>query len=292
MQDRIVLGLGAYATGGIGGQFQDVAAVGGEDLDLRVTLMEIALPVSVRIIDGLSLGLAFRVALAFQRSDVIDPMSGLRVEQNQNGVGVPGFHFGIFYQPIDALRLAFTYRSRVDIDIDGTTTLAGTSANARSQWWIPHSFKLGTAVSLVRDALLLALDVKLQLYAQSHDQVTTILETPGGELEQTTRLDWNNTVTAHLGGEYRFTRLFSLRLGYVVGNSAVPKSTSGPFVPTPGVLQGVTGGVGFDITSFELGLGVIYTFAKEEVSEPSVNGTPGEYKSNALALSIAFTYRL
>ncbi len=292
VQDRIVLGLGVYATGGIGSQFRDVAAVNGEDLDLSVALMELTAPISIRIIDGLSVGVAARVALAFQNSDVIDPTTGGRLEQSQKGVGFLGFHVGIFYQPIDALRLAFTYRSRIDIDIDGTTTLAGTSINTRSEWWLPHSFKLGTAVGLVNDALVLALDVKLQLYAQSHDQATSILELPGGDVEQTVRLDWNNTVTAQLGGEYRFSPLFTLRLGYVVGNSAVPKATSGPFFPTPGILQAVTGGVGFDISSFELGLGVVYTFAKENVSQPSVNGTPGEYKSNALALSIAFTYRM
>jgi long-chain fatty acid transport protein len=292
VHDRIVLGLGAYATGGIGSQFQNVPAVGGENLDLSVALMEISLPVSVRIIDGLSLGLAVRATLAFQNSDVIDPMSGARLEQSQKGVGVPGFTAGIFYQPIDALRLGFTYRSRVNIDLDGTSTLAGMSVSSRSEWWIPHSFKLGTAVTLANDALVLAVDLKFQLYAQSHNQATTILELPPGDTEQTIQLDWNNVFTAQIGGEYRFTELFTLRLGYIVGNSAVPQSTSGPFFPTPGVLQGVTGGVGFDISSFELGLGVVYTFAKEIVSEPSVNGTPGEYEANALTLSITFTYRL
>jgi long-chain fatty acid transport protein len=292
VHDRIVLGLGAYATGGIGSQFQNVPAVGGENLDLSVALMEISLPVSVRIIDGLSLGLAVRATLAFQNSDVIDPMSGARLEQSQKGVGVPGFTAGIFYQPIDALRLGFTYRSRVNIDLDGTRTLAGMSVSSRSEWWIPHSFKLGTAVTLANDALVLAVDLKFQLYAQSHNQATTILELPPGDTEQTIQLDWNNVFTAQIGGEYRFTELFTLRLGYIVGNSAVPQSTSGPFFPTPGVLQGVTGGVGFDISSFELGLGVVYTFAKEIVSEPSVNGTPGEYEANALTLSITFTYRL
>jgi long-chain fatty acid transport protein len=292
VQDRIVLGLGAYATGGIGSRFTNVDAVGGEDLNLSVALMEIAVPVSVRIIDGLSVGLAFRVALAFQNSDVIDRMTGARFEQDQTGVGVPGFHVGLFYQPIDRLRLAFTYRSRMDIDIEGTTTMGSMAVPTRSEWWIPHSFKFGTAATLIHDQLTLAVDVKLQLYRQSHNRATTVLELPTGAVEQTIELDWNNTVTGHLGGEYRFNWLFTLRLGYVIGNSAVPKSTYGPFFPTPGLLQGITGGVGFDISRFELGLGVIYSFAKENLTEVSVNGTPGEYKASTLALSTTFTWRL
>ena len=58
-------------------------------------------------------------------------------------------------------------------------------------------------MTLANDALVLAVDVKLQLYAQSHNQATTTLELPTGDMEQTVRLDWNNTVTAQMGGEYR-----------------------------------------------------------------------------------------
>jgi long-subunit fatty acid transport protein len=292
VQKRLVLGLSAYVTGGVGSSYEDVEAVGGEDLDLAVGLGEVSLPISVQALDNLSFGAAFRVAFAFQNSDVIDPMTGERLQQSQRGVGIPGFHVGVNYRPIRKLRLSLTYKSRVDIDLSGDTTLPDeTKVDSESEWFLPHSFQIGSALSLVNEALLLALDLNFQFYDQSHNTVTTTLDIPPDGVEQTIVLNWRNTITAKIGAEYRVSTLFSVRAGYVVGNSAVPKSEASPFLPTPGVLQAVTAGVGFDIGDFELGTALLFSFAKTDVNEVPTNGTPGVYKSNSLGIALSGTYR-
>lgn len=289
VQKRLVLGLSAYVTGGVGSSYQDVAAIGGEDLDLAVGLGEVSLPISVRALDNLSFGVAFRFAFAIQNSDVIDPATGQRLQQSQRGVGFPGFHVGMNYRPIRKLALSVTYKSRVDIDLSGNTTLPGdTELDSDSEWFLPHSLQVESALRLLDDALLLAIALNLQFYDQSHNTVTTTLEVGS---EQTVVLNWQNTLTGKLGAEYRISKLLTVRAGYVVGNSAVPKSEASPFLPTPGVLQAVTAGVGFDLGDFEVGTAIFFSFAKTEITPASSNGTLGVYKSNSFGLAFSGTYR-
>lgn len=292
VQERVVLGLAAYVTGGVGSSYENVESLGGEDLDLAVGLGEISVPISVRALDNLSFGVAFRVVLAFQNSDALDPTTGDRLQQNQFGVGVPGFLVGLNYRPIDRFALSLTYKSRVNIDFDGDTTLAdGTNVNTTSEWFLPHSFQIGSALWFLHEALLIAIDLNFQFYDQSHNTVTTTLDVPPTEIEQTVILNWRNTVTAKFGIEYRVSPLFSARVGYVVGNSAVPKSGASPFLPTPGVLQGVTAGFGFDVGDFEIAIALIFSFANTEVDQDPINGTPGVYKTNSLGLALSGTFR-
>lgn len=292
VQKRLVIGLSAYVTGGVGSSYQDVEAVGGEDLDLSVGLGEVSLPISVRILDNLSFGVAFRVAFAFQNSDAIDPTSGERIQQSQRGVGVPGFLVGINYRPIQKLRLSLTYKSRIDIDLSGDTTLPGdVTVHSDSEWFLPHSLQAESAVSLLQDALLLAVALNYQFYDQSHNTVTTTLDIPPDGAEQTVILNWRNTITGKIGAEYRISKLVSVRAGYIVGNSAVPKSEANPFLPTPGVLQAVTAGVGFDVGDFEISTALLFSFAKTNVTQVPANGTPGVYKSNSFGLALSGTFR-
>jgi len=135
VRKRLVLGLTACVTGGVGGSYNDVEEVGGEDLDLSVALGELSLPISVRALDGLSFGLAFRPD--------------------------------------------------------------GTKLDSDSERFLPHSLQVGSALSLVGDALLLTLDLSFQFYDQSHNTVTTTLDIPPDGVEQTMTLSWQNTVTAN-----------------------------------------------------------------------------------------------
>ena len=44
-------------------------------------------------------------------------------------------------------------------------------------------------------------------------------------------LNWKNTVTLKVGGEYQFTNRFALRAGYDYNNNPVPASTLFPIFP-------------------------------------------------------------
>lgn len=173
------------------------------------------------------------------------------------------------------MRLSLTYKSRVNIDLGGDTTLPdGTKVGSDSEWFLPHSFQIGSALSLVDDALLLALDLNFQFYDQSHNTVTTTLDIPPDGVEQTITLNWQNAVAAKIGAEYRVSQLLSVRAGYIVGNSGVPKREASPFLPTPGVLQGVTAGVGFDAGHFEIGTAAVSTSSMKRC--PSVGSICGQ----------------
>lgn len=293
LHERVVIGLGAYLTGGVGSRYEDVPSANGEDLDLSVGLGEVSLPVSVRILDNLSLGVGVRLVYVRQESDTLIPGFNLRLQQDLDGFGFPGFHVGVRYQPIEALNLAFTYRSKVTADMSGTSELPVLGeADTETEWSVPHAFRLGTAVQIPGTGLLLALDAKLQLYNESHDEVVTVARFESQTIEQTLELDWKNTVTVQFGAEYTFSPLFAARLGYATGSSATPEETAGPFFPAPGQLHAVTAGVGFQLPHVELGVAGAYSFQRSTLEERTPNGTPGEYSSHGFFASLSATYRL
>ncbi|QQR91515.1 MAG: outer membrane protein transport protein [Myxococcales bacterium] len=289
IDDRLSLGLAAYTLGGVGGKYKNIDALGGVDWNLAVALGEISLPISFRITDKLVLGASFRLGFAIQQSDTPDPTTGTPLKQNTFDFGAPGVQFGFVYKPIKILRLAATYRSKMKFEPTGDLQTPAGNVDVKTEWYNPHALRFGTALSLLDERLLLALDVKLQFYGESHNIIpSTYNGAPGPSLV----LNWKDTVTFMLGGEYKLTDAFSLRAGYALGTSGVKESTASPFLPTPGLLQAVTLGAGLDLDPWELGLAAAYNFAGYDVGQATANGgAPGHYGAKNVFVSLSGTYR-
>ncbi len=296
VSDRVVVGLGGYFVGGVGAAFENVPAVNGEDLELAVGLAELQVPVSVRVLDNLWLGAGLRLGYVKQNSDLFNPLQGLTLEQDLSGFGFPGFHAGVLYKPIEEFALAVTYRSKMTIDLDGTSTLRTSAgameASTKTEWFSPHSIKVGTSLQLLNQRLLLALDVKVQFYKESHKELVARLDVNGAEMEMATTLNWNNTVTFHAGAEWKQNDLLSFRLGTTIGTSASDKTTTLAFFPTPGLLTAFTGGAGFNLDPVDLSAGVVAILASETLDQQTTNGgSPGDYGTFALIASVSGSYK-
>ncbi len=165
--DRFTLGGAVYIPMGFGGSFDGVEQYGtgtpcldgfgdillnlgdadaqnadycpSEPRDESVTMVviEAAVPMSVRVLDNLRLGLALRfpygVMIQNTSQDIFGALSsepagnyGLgyaQVSSNMKGFGTPGILFGATYDPIDWLTLAVSYRSKVRVHMEGTTDM-------------------------------------------------------------------------------------------------------------------------------------------------------------------------
>lgn len=289
LEERVTVGLAAYTLGGIGGKYQDIDSLGGQDLDLVVALGEVAMPIAFQINEALQIGASFRLGFALQQSDVLNPASGMREEQDSFAFGAPGLQLGLTYRPIPILSLAVTYRSKMKFEPEGELTSAAGTFDVDSEWYSPHALRFGTALSLMEERLLLAFDLKFQFYDESHNVIPTRVE--GEPVPRMLVLNWKDTTTVMLGGEYKFTEQWAGRLGYAVGTSATAEATASAFFPPPGVLHAFTAGAGVTLDRWELGLALAYSFSNYELTQPSVNGAPGDYGADQFYVALSGVYR-
>jgi long-chain fatty acid transport protein len=304
VHERVVLGAATYIRSGVGSRFQEVMAYGGENVDLSLAVGELAFPLSIRIVDELSIAAAVRFGYMFMASEQPPQVTGLPVPIEQELRGFeprPGATVGVRWDPIPELQLGLTYRSRLDIQADGTTAvdLGGPMRfPTEATFVVPHALRFGGAVRLLQERLLVALEMSVRFYGQANERFPMVVDTSdllGAPTDASIELQWRNSVQLHVGAEYRFADIVTGAVGYTLSNSATPESHAGVMLPPPGPMHGISAGVTFHLPHLELGVAAMYTRAAADVGEvdmDSPNGTPGRYESNAGVLSLSATYRL
>jgi long-subunit fatty acid transport protein len=280
-----------YPASGFGATYSK--AIEGQDLSLSVAQFEASPALSFEVTKGLSLGLAYRFTYTRETAHQPAPGSTIANDLALDGVNLFGLHAGVYYRPIDALHLAFTYRTRVDSKISGTTERAGSKYDTTSQFNTPHRFRLAASVTPPGVPLLIAIDARYLLYADSNETTDIIVDTPIGKLTTTQRLDWRNTFTIGTGVEYKIASMVAARVGYSLSQSATPDSTANAFTPPPGVIHGFHFGAGLQVSAVDIDIGGAYAASSRRVPGNTENMVlPGEYQMKTLVFALSATYRL
>ncbi len=163
VSDRVTIGGAAYIAMGFGGGFSnvgrygtgtpcidditDIFGAGAQNADYcassprdeKVTLVivEAAIPLAVRLLDNLHLGIALRFPYGVLRQQTSQDIFGAltdeptgnfglgyaQVSSEMNGFGTPGVLFGVTYDPTPWLTLAVAYRSKTRVHLEGTTNM-------------------------------------------------------------------------------------------------------------------------------------------------------------------------
>ncbi|MEI7485669.1 MAG: outer membrane protein transport protein [Ignavibacteriota bacterium] len=80
-------------------------------------------------------------------------------------------------------------------------------------------------------------------------------------------LNWGDAILVKIGGEYDFSKAFTLRLGYAYGNNPIPNTTINPIVPA-NLVHHFTAGSSFYLTKRALiNLGLEYGLKNNQVSD-------------------------
>lgn len=109
-------------------------------------------------------------------------------------------------------------------------------------------------------------------------------------------LEWKDAFIVKIGGEYDFSKKFTLRLGYAYGNNPIPENTINPVVPAV-LIHHITAGSTFAITKRALlNLGLEYG-VKSSVTSITPNLVASEYNGSTTSLQnllghISVTYFL
>lgn len=321
VHDRVVLGAAVYPVIGQGAraeyrpapdEFPDLVAVN----HVSMGLVEAAAPVSIKILDNLSLGLMWRVTYMTQTLDVPTPINngftppaGILLSPDKSmsanaqiestGLNFAGFQAGVLWRPIPSLRLGFTYRNEVKVDGKGTTTAkigtATTVLDTRMGYTNPHMFRAGLALTLLENKLLLAADFKYLLYAGPFKELyTTTISSAGVAMTKAQPAYWRNAYTIQLGAEYQLGDIWRLRAGYIAASSATNPDYAIAYMAPPGLSHLVGGGLGIRVLeTLNVDIAAAYVVLASYVAKATqYNAGIGTYASHGVEVSLSATYRL
>lgn len=298
--EPLTVGAAVYATSGISAKYEDLPEYGGLDMMLEVGVIEAAIPVSYRFSEQLSVGAALRFAHAFIETDM--PFDGgaggpMRIEMDLSGNAFPGVLLGVMYRPSETLALGATYRSKMTIDMEGdgkaTHVFLAGPLDVESRWSTAHAFRVGGALWVIPQRLLVSLDVAYTLLDEAVNELPVTLqfrEIPDTTIEQEIQLNWQNSLAALVGGEYWVTDRVAARAGYHVARSGTPHRYASPLVPPPGVIQTAHIGGGLRFEHFRADVGAAYAFAGGGSAEP-VDEVAGEYGGDYWLVGASLAYR-
>ncbi len=301
ISDRVVLGLGVYSSTGFGGRFKDILELGGESLDLVVGSAEVAMPVSVDIGNGFSVSAGLRLAYVFQRIEIFVPNQAnagqfLRIDQDLSGFKGPGIFAGALYNT-KGLRIGVSYRSRLDVALDGTVTFPEQGPqkfDAKAKFNLEHQVRAGVAVDIIPKRWLLVGELFARFHKSANKELVTEVTVGPGTQQIPFSLQWDNSYGGRIGSELWVTPQIPVRAGYFIGNSATPGSNASPFLPPPGMLHALSVGSGWRQARFGIDAAAMVFWGDSNVvvSDDPVNGPPGNYKSVSTMVSLSASYRL
>ncbi|MGB2769241.1 MAG: outer membrane protein transport protein [Candidatus Zixiibacteriota bacterium] len=233
-----------------------------------------------------------------------------------------GFNAGILYKVSPKFQLGFSYRSPVDIDLQGDLELemylpmipgseieGGTIyyRDGDFQTTLPLPGEIGVGVMYrPTEKLTLTSDVSSVNWSRLEFLDTKDYTLAAGELDTLYALvretefpfNWDNIVRFSLGGEYILKENLFLRGGYFFEQSPVPDETFTLLIPDVGDKHSFNLGLSYRIDSFEFGYDYqLVTHKKREVTaledangDGSFDNMPGTYKMLFHCSGLSFTY--
>jgi len=208
-----------------------------------------------------------------------------------------GYNLALAYQPTQSLSIAATYRSKVNLEIEGDARLyqngvLGYSGYAEVMVPAPAVLTLGAAYTWNRTTLEFNYD---KTYWSAYDKLDFNYAYPlGGALkavfDDPKAKNWVNTDAFRFGVTHRCTDKLTAMVGFAIDKNPIPDSTLGFELPDS---DAKIYSIGFRYQKDDrLTLGVAYLYDDKEsrhVSNSSISGTFD--KSAAQLLTVGLRYR-
>jgi long-chain fatty acid transport protein len=161
-----------------------------------------------------------------------------------DGTGV-GYNLGIAYNAGYGLSLGASYRSEVDIDVngnvnfnipaapppyDGMLAAAMPSAGGKTTVTLPRQLLAGVAYQ-ANDRFTIETGFRWEDWRSFKELKIELNQPVSGQSTIISSRNWHDTFAANVGGKYRLNDTFTLLAGYLYGWNPVPDSTFEPVIP-------------------------------------------------------------
>ncbi len=209
-----------------------------------------------------------------------------------------GFNAGIYYKPTEKLSIGLTYRSQVNMKVksgDATFTVPSSLASNFPNGKFTASLPLPQVLTLgfgyaVNEKLSLALDINYAgwkvydtLSFDYANNTTSLVDTKSARM-------YKNTAAFRLGGQYKVTEGFSVRLGVAYALTPIQDGYVTPETPDANRIN-YTLGLGYAFTKkFGANASVLFTSFKREDTNLET-GLSGTYQTNVWAPGISLFYK-
>jgi long-chain fatty acid transport protein len=283
---RWSVGLGVFAQGGMGVDFQDVEVAPGvtDDLMSEVGFLRLSPTVAYNVTDKFTVGASLFAGYATLKYDFLPNLPMGQQVKDLNSYTFAG-RFGVNYQVNDKWSVGATYTSESAIDFDdgeltqnfgpGLGKVKYGDAKMEDFTW-PQQVEAGVAYRAT-PKLLLALDVGWIDWSSAIKDVKVIATDPDNSmapdrLEVPFALEWDDQIVVAIGAEYELTESFKIRVGYNYGNNPVPSANLSPLFPAL-VEHHATAGFTYTWTNWDFDFAYEHAFKNTETNDGAPSST-------------------
>jgi long-chain fatty acid transport protein len=306
INDKVSAGLGIFNPFGLGTEWDDNWEGRYLATDSKLTTFNINPVLSYQVIPSLSIAAGVDIILldaTLQRrvptallGPPLPPGFDLGQKFEGDGTGV-GFNVAVAYDVTKDLTFGASYRSEVDVDIDGDATfssdafsVSALNTKGKTEVTLPQQVTAALAYKGI-DNLTLEAGLRWEGWS-SFDKLTITLD--NGFVDETAR-NWKNSWGFNVGAKYQMNDTVALLGGYVWGETAVPDSTFDPSIPDADTHVFC---VGTDLDFQALNVALSYGYqlyedrTKNNDTKPPLPAANGVYKTDAhlVALSVGYKF--
>jgi len=300
---KLKFGLGAYTPFGSIVTWQDGWTGRFALTSLKLQAIFIQPTVSYKICDKLGIGAGFVYAngnVELKQDLPIQDANGNYGKADLKGTAnAYGYNAGIYYQPLEKLSFALTYRSQVNMKVkDGSATFTVPPSLASNfpsgpfsaSLALPSVLTIGAAYS-VNEKLAFALDVNY-IGWKAYDTLAFDYKTNTTTLADT-KLPrcYKNTFAFRFGGQYKVNDKLFVRAGTSISLTPIKDGYVTPELPDANRVN-LMAGIGYKISKC-FAVDASYTFEhftrKDNNIALALNGTYKTYIS-AIGLSLNYTF--
>ena len=300
------VGLSIVSPGGLSKQWKGTQGIKkAEEFTLKV--VEINPTAAFKINDKLSFAVGFRILYSSGIAKAIPSgIVGATASQDMNGDSIDfGYNLALSYNPISNLETALTYRSKINMNLDGTADLQydaplpgptvpkGTYAGgvtlplpASLDLAVAYTFPSKTTLELVYERTYWSSYTNLDF-----NYTNAIAEAIFGS---TKAKDWKDTNTFRVGLTQELQDL-TLMAGYVYDSTPTPDKTIGFELPDSDS-QAISAGARYKLNDkIDIGLSALYSIHDNRTitaASSNENGLVGEFTGgNVLIVSAGLGYK-
>ncbi|MSN24355.1 MAG: aromatic hydrocarbon degradation protein [Geobacter sp.] len=287
--DKISAGLGIFNPFGLGTEWNGDWEGKYLATKSKIETFNFNPVVSYRIIPGLSFAAGLDVIYLDASLEQKMFPSNANQKFKGDGTGV-GYNLGLAYDAGHGISAGVSYRSEVDMDIDGELIISipgVPSMNAKTKLTLPRQLTAGLAYQAT-DRFTVESGFRWEDW-RSYKQLKLEVE---GLPDTIIPKNWHDTFAVNVGGKYRLNDTFTLLGGYLYGWNAIPDDTFEPGVPDSNTHL-FTIGTDMKFNRFKLAVSYAYQLQEERTKNNAVGFglANGEYNADIHLLGLSLAYK-
>jgi len=232
----------------------------------------------------------------------LNPYPDAEQKFSGDGSGI-GYNLGILVNISDNISMGASYRSEIDVDVDGDASfklpsplLSGAFPNTGGKTDITLPQQVFAGISyMASDQLTLECGFRWEDWS-SFKELTIDLDQPiAGQLSVTSPRSWDSTFAVNIGAKYKLNELVSLLAGYLYSENPVPDTTFEPSVPDSDTHLFCVG-TEMKFKKFRIAMSYAYQLQEDRdknniIGDQEGGSANGRYETELHLLGISLVYR-